>query len=487
MEWSAHGAAQSLGRTARLTLILLAVILPALSLNAQDEPLNRFGAVESFWLPEAACELGVGWERIIFDWAQHQPNSPNDWNTLNVDDRWLQAAQDCDREVVAVVKHTPAWATDGLPNAGVPRGLYLPVDDPGNLWAGFMRRAAEYYATRGVSRFIIWNEPDIPAGTYGFIFAGSLDDYFQLLKVASIAAHQGNPEARIHVAGTTYWHDVNNDRPLYVDRLLDRIAADPEAPAHGDYFDALTVHVYFRTDTVYDITRANIEALERHGMGDKEVWIVETNASPNLDPAWRVERPNWQITLEQQSAFLTQAAALGLAAGADRIAVYKLFDWSLPAGAESFGLIRADQTRRPAFDAWRTVITELEDVAEASLARVPEVNVVWLRYEESWGTLIAWSRTAEPVEFEISLVSRGRTTSAILIGSDGQELPLRSVDGNFRLVLPGAICNAVDGCAVGGQPVIFRFPELLSSTAIIVGGERKWIEFGPLQPLAPTA
>ena len=40
--------------------------------------------------------------------------------------------------------------------------------------------------------------------------------------------------------------------------------------------------------------------LDGYGLTDKHIWIDETNASPNLDPQWTVERPAWQITLEQQ-------------------------------------------------------------------------------------------------------------------------------------------------------------------------------------------
>lgn len=46
--------------------VLLALVAVA---QAQDavQPANRFGAVEAFLLPEQACALGLGWERIIFD------------------------------------------------------------------------------------------------------------------------------------------------------------------------------------------------------------------------------------------------------------------------------------------------------------------------------------------------------------------------------------------------------------------------------------
>ncbi len=178
-----------------LGLLLAFLLLNGVS-SVQAYERNPFGVIEGFWLPEEVCELGAGWERIIFDWAQHQPTSGEDWYTLNVDDRWLAAARECNREVVAIIKHTPQWATDGMAGPGVPHGLYLPVDDPGNLWANFMRRAAEYYAERGVRRFIIWNEPDISRDTYGFEYEGTLEDYAQLLKVAYLAAKQGNP-ARI--------------------------------------------------------------------------------------------------------------------------------------------------------------------------------------------------------------------------------------------------------------------------------------------------
>ncbi|MBZ0293083.1 MAG: hypothetical protein K8L99_11015, partial [Anaerolineae bacterium] len=62
-------------------LLLILLLLPVQGLQAQDE--NIFGIVEGFWLPEVTCDLGVGWERIIFDWSQHQPTCPEDWHTLN--------------------------------------------------------------------------------------------------------------------------------------------------------------------------------------------------------------------------------------------------------------------------------------------------------------------------------------------------------------------------------------------------------------------
>lgn len=436
-------------------LLLSLFTIPVAPLAAQETASgNIFGIVEGFWLPEDACEAGAGWERIIFSWAQHQPTGPDDWHTLNVDDRWLAAARDCDREVVALLKDTPEWATDGLAGPGVPRGLYLPVDDPGNVWANFVRRAAEYYAGRGVRRFIIWNEPDITRETYGFEFEGTLEDYAQLLKVAALAARRGNPDALIHVAGVTYWHDVNEGRRLYLDRLLEHLTADPEAAAHGYYFDAVTLHIYFRTDTVYQIVAETRALLERYGLGDKAIWVDETNASPNLDPEWPVTRPRWQITLDQQSAFLAQAVGLALAGGADAIGVYKFYDWSLPPGAEAFGLIRADGSRRPAFDTWRWLAADFRHIERAALARNERVSVVQLELAGGQTALLAWARGATPVELRIGATG----TQSFLYDQYGKMMTASPVAGAYSLSLPGAICNAADGCPVGGYVTVLVQP-----------------------------
>lgn len=419
----------------------------------QSASANPFGIIEGFLLPEAACEIGAGWERIIFDWAQHQPTGPDDWNTLNVDDRWLQAARDCDREVVAIVKHTPAWATDGTPGPGLPRGLALPVDDPGNVWAAFMRRAAEYYAPRGVRRFIIWNEPDITRETYGFEFEGTVEDYAQLVRVAYVAARQGNPDAIIQLAGTTYWHDVNAGRRLYLDRLLEILTADPDAAANDFYFDAITLHIYYRSETVWQITHEMRDLLAGYGLGDKHIWIVETNASPNLDPQWPVTRPNWQITLEQQAAYLIQAAALGLAAGADHIGVYKFWDWNLPPGAESFGLIRVDETRRPAFETWRFVTAQFAGVTGGAFARTETTDVVRLD-AGAQQIIVAWARSGLPAQIQI----KATDGEAQIADPYGMILRVRPFDDVYTLALAGAQCNEVDGCPVGGMPAVLIQP-----------------------------
>ena len=73
---------------------------------------------------------------------------------------------------------------------------------------------------------------------------------------------------------------------------------------------------------------------------------------------------------------LVEPSALALAAGAERIAVYKLYDQHLPEGGESFGLLRPDQTPRPAFTTWQTVAATFDDVhRRGSVARSVEIEL----------------------------------------------------------------------------------------------------------------
>jgi polysaccharide biosynthesis protein PslG len=441
--------------------LLLFLLLPVFT-SAQEAPPdpNRFGIVEGFWFPEQTCALGVGWERIIFDWSQHQPNGADDWYTLNVDDRWLVAADACNREVVALLKHTPAWATDGTAGVGVPRGLNLPIDDPDNLWANFIRRTVDYYASRGVSHYIIWNEPDIDSTTYGYEFEGTLEDYAQLLKVAYLVAKETNPAAVIHLAGTTYWHDVNEGREPYMTRLVEYLVAQPEAAEHAYYFDVLSLHLYFKTDSVYEIVTEMREILDSNGLVDKAIWINETNAAPTVDPAWPVNRPVFNLNLQQQAHFLVQASVLSLAAGAERIAVYKLYDQALAEGGESFGILSPrDASPRPAFATWAMIAERFNDVQSATLYQSETLDLVHLVHTNGQQSIVAWTRTAEETTIEIIASS----DKAYRIDYLGSKSIIRPENGVYRLTLFPALCEEGEGCFLGGETIIIVQPNAATS------------------------
>jgi hypothetical protein len=424
-------------------LVPLLLVVPQRAARAAEPP--RFGIVEAFWSPQQAADLGAEWERILFYWSEIQPEGPDDWNTLHVMEEWLRDGEAADREIIGLIKHTPPWATDGAIYSGVPRGLYLPLDDPDNLWAGFVRRLADYYSVRGIHRWIIWNEPDIDVGVYGNEFEGSIEDYYRLLQVAYLVMKERDPQVTIHLAGLTYWHDIAAGREQYLDRFLRVVTADPEAAPHNHYFDVLSLHIYFRTETVPAVI-AEMDAIQRqHGLA-KPIWINETNAAPTLDPLWPVDRPAFTVDLEQQAWFLVQAQALAFAAGVESIGVYKFSDVLVEPGGESFGLLRADFSERPAFAAQRTTIRLLRGFSAVSAASTADYHLVTFSHPDRV-TRILWSRGPSALTIRLPVLG----SSARLIDASGSELPLATSAGAYELALGGARCY--DACIIGGPPL----------------------------------
>jgi len=342
---------------------------------------------------------------------------------------------------VGLLKNTPAWATDGEPFSGVPRGLYLPVDDPDNLWAGYVRKVVEYYAPRGVHHWIVWNEPEIDAGVYGHEFSGTPADYFQLLKVAYLVAKKEDPQSVIHLAGWSYWHD-----PQWLDKFLRVATADPDAATNNTYFDVVTLHIYFRVETVEQLINETWDIQERYGIR-KPIWVNETNASPNLDPLWPVERPSFQVDLEQQAWYVVQAHALAYGAQAARVGVYKLLDILLPPGGESFGILRPDGSRRPAFDAYQTTVRYLSGFTYP-VGRQQTRNFYSFTFNRPEGvTRVLWARRDVAVTVHVPALA----DEALLVSATGEEAPLRAANGFYQVRLGGARCTPE--CDIGGPPV----------------------------------
>ncbi|MDX1416094.1 MAG: hypothetical protein R3293_17995 [Candidatus Promineifilaceae bacterium] len=439
-------------KASRLFLLFFTICLLAIGFLAIRVEVNslqedvpavdpRFGAIESFWAADEAAELGVGWERILFYWNEIQPEDADDWNTLHVLEEWLVEAEKQDRIVVGLLKNTPAWATDDEPFSGVPRGLYLPPDHPSNLWANYIRRIVQYYGPRGVHNWIIWNEPEIEPGVYGHEFGGTVEDYARLLEVAYLVAKEHDPQAVIHLAGYSYWHD-----PAYLEQLFEVITDNPDARDHNHYFDVISLHIYFRVETVAELVRQTDEIQEKYGL-EKPIWVNETNAAPNLDPWWPVERPQFQIDLDQQAWYIIQAHALGFGAGAERIGVYKLIDILLPEGGESFGILRPDYSPRPAYLAYKATIDNLSGFQQPVDVQ-EERDYFVATFERPQGiTRVLWARRDRAVTLKVPAL----VDSAFLVNFLGEQQGISADNGFFTLTLEGARCR--ESCDIGGPPV----------------------------------
>jgi hypothetical protein len=428
-----------------LILCVTTAVLPGATRSAAAVPSDiRFGAVEAYHAPVAAGQAGVAWQRVRFHWAEIQAGGEGSWDDGDFPDAVLARELAAGRQVVGLLIGLPAWANEN----SIPRGLYLSHTDPTNTWATFVRTVVGRYAGR-IDHWILWNEPDVwdpnhPGHTWG----GTLEDFVQLMRVGYVTAKETNPGAVIHLAAVTHWWDAAYGRQLYFQRFLDAVAADPNAAADNYFFDVATLHLYFQPHLIFDITSYYYGLMNAHGFW-KPIWIVETNAAPSMDPAWPVANPRFHVSLEEQAAFMPQALALGMAAGAQRIAVYKMADTAgdVAANPEPFGLVRADGSCRPAFSTFQLATTMLAGATRVIRDQWDEVGQVTV--EQPGGTTtVLFSRVPGPRVAQVP--ANGPT--AILVDMWGNRQSVSAANGVFTIELPAAPCSqaAGDYCIIGG-------------------------------------
>jgi len=429
---------------ASISLFLISLFVSGATMGvAQVPPPDpRFGVVDAYVNSAAATEAGAGYTRITFRWDVIQPGGVDDWKPANVPDPFIDAELAAGREVVAVLMGTPAWATaDGSDSPkAVPDMSY---------WERFVRRMAQQYQGR-IRHWIIWNQPDVSDVNHpGNTWTGSEEDYYRLLKTAYQTIKGVDPTLQVHVAGLTYFWDQEHGQRQYLERLLDLVVADPEAAANGYFFDAVVYHLYFDPRQTLEVTGEVQGMLGARGVMAKEIWINQTNAPPSEDPGGAVDAaPGFRVTLEEQSAFVIQEYALAFGGGANRVAFYKLRDDDGDQRSlEAYGLLRADDSRRPAFDAYQVVTTYLRDFRAVGWQRLDDVYAVTFD-RGGTTTTVLWTMNRAPTRLTINAIA----PQATLVDELGNTTALDASGGTYTLDLPGAICTEETNCFIGGAP-----------------------------------
>ncbi len=450
-------------------LALTAVFTINISTSAQsDSPSSPFGVIESYEAADQAGDLNIGWTRIQFHWGELQPDGADEWQN-SVTDAQIDAELHAKREVTGLLIGIPDWARG---EDDLPQGLWLTHDDPDNLWAVFVRQIIEKYDGR-ITHWTIWNEPDIEESELAHTWDGSVDDFAQLQRVAYLVAKEVNPDTIIHLPAFTYWADETAGREQYMARLLDSIIADPEAEAHNYYFDVATAHIYFQPDQIYTLLHFFQEIMMDRGM-DKPIWLAEMNAPPMNDQYWIVENPTLTVGLHEQANFIPQAMASAMAAGAERIAIFKLKDTESDklANPEPFGLLRRDGSRRPAFYAYRTATTLLANGETAVRERWDGVGQIRID-QPSLGqsTTLLFSRL--PITQTAKIPATAARAYLRDINGTRADNDIFAHGGFFTVDLPPSTCYQPIGdyCMIGGEVAYLiqeRDPSLPTATLTAV-------------------
>ncbi|MEY4233190.1 MAG: hypothetical protein RL635_157, partial [Chloroflexota bacterium] len=212
----------------------------------------------------------------------------------------------------------------------------------------------------------------------------------------------------------------------------------------------LSMHIYFRTESVSEIIGIHQNLLRNAGMA-KPIWVNELNAPPmdDLQSPW--PEPRVALTLQQQADFIWQAVALSFSSGAERVSIYRLADiLKPPAGHEPYGLFRVDGSPRPAALAYQQAIRLLSGFTTVAQARSAAVQVVVFNRPGSV-TRVLWARGGNAVT--VRLRQTPGTQSAQLFNALGEEQALPA-GRLYRLVLAPASREPHHQYAVGGTPLI---------------------------------
>jgi hypothetical protein len=468
---------------AAVLAVALVAILVAPARGAERDP--RFGAVDAFFDSARADELGVAWSRVLFPWQRVQRVGAHEWWPA-IDETYINEEVRRGRKLVGVLVNTPDWAATNTTRAytSPPRNLDLPVDHPDNYWAAYVKRTASAYRGR-VDTWIVWNEPDIWDPHHpGYTWSGTVEEFYLLQKVAYRAARLGNPDAKVLMPGMTYWWDRRADRPQYFERLLDVAARDPEAPANGWFFDAAVLQLYNEPPLLYEAPLQYRAAMARHGV-DKPIWINETNLAPWDDFVRPLTREHWRGDAGEQASFVIQAYAMALAAGVDRISIYKLKDeseWEY--GWEAYGTVGYDRAPRQLFNALRMIHGLYAGAGPGTVSSVSGVHAVTLR-RPGGRIVVVWSKEPRAAAVQLGAIA----TTALVYDRDGVQRTVAAVGGQYALDLGPATLNTApdrpDHYLLGGAPLIVvedgPYAEARLTATMYGGLEDPRAAFGPLQ------
>ncbi|MFN8535589.1 MAG: hypothetical protein U0556_18790 [Dehalococcoidia bacterium] len=438
-----------------VAVVLAGLLLPAFAAAAPppSKPTGKFGAIDAFRAGGLASEAGLSWQRVSFLWNGLQPSGPGDWNAFYFPDKDLNAELESGRTIVGLLMGPPAWANGTGRASDLPKNFALAPDDPNNLWTAYVSKVVSTYKGR-IDTWIIWNEPDIWDPNFAiYSWSGTVTDYYRLVKRGYLAAKAANPNATIAIGGQTYWWDKKYNRELFFKRFLDVGAGDETAATNGFYFDALVLHLYNDPSTLYDVPVYYKQLMAAYGL-DKPVWINETNAVPHDDPQSPLPRSDYRLSLDEQASYAIQAAANALAAGVERIGFYKMRDDpGYGPGAEPYGLVSADGTPKPIYEAVKTA-AKLFDRAGAA-TRSLEKGVTRVTFTKpGLRTTVLWNTSPAPAVYSLPASS----SDAQLVDKFGKTRTIKPQGGVYFIELPPATANTVPGepatYLVGGSPMI---------------------------------
>ena len=446
-------------------------------------PDGRAGACYSFYYdpPEGpdrpfirmVLDAGSRWDRFDFIWPNIEETN-NSW-TFGAYDTLVDDLDAVGMNMVGILLWTPDWtATDGQPGlslpgfdqrpsgwyapvardglaplapqavsaaASPPQGLYLAWDDPNNHWGDYVYTVVSRYKDR-VQHWEMWNEPE-----WSYFWTGTSTDYAQLLKVGYQATKAACPDCTVLFGGLHYW-----ENPDFYKWVLSTLGDDPDAAQNNHFFDVMSVHLYSRSSSIYDVVTGIRSGMSEHNVGDHPIWLTETGV-PVWDDALVDPHPtkyDYSATQEEAAAYVIQSYANAWAADVERYFFFRTHDADM---GEYFGLIRNDHSLRPAYTAYQVATSYLISPTFVTRELTGSHRSVTL-----WGTprgkvSVLWNNAPDTGVYTLPAT----LPTATFVDRLGVTETVTATAGAYTFTLPGATANLVSNendYIIGGDPLI---------------------------------
>jgi len=340
----------------------------------------------------------------------------------------------------------PSWMKDG----GVWKPEWQSIDARNDWFADYVGRAVAYCATKGVTHYEIWNEPNL-----GYFWGWGTDKYCELLEKAYTAAKAHDPNCVILNGGMPGIPGAFNSG--IGDRLIDGVS-------NGSY-DILAGHYYrgwggyspeHPKNNMYEGFK---QATARASVVGKPTWDTESDYGFFYQSEW--QSMNWYA---RQMVYM-------LAAGVDQITVYAFASAKEKLGYTStwwhnfFGMLANSQIPTFTYDNWPSKTDYRNSIDCFVYTPLPRYPAYSAAVHELVGAT-SWTETNLPDD-NIALVYQK--------GNDVRAVCWRGGEDYFEFA-----DEFVGGLQISLQPVAMRdvFGNPVSSTVIPVGPSPVYVDFG---------
>ena len=244
-----------------------------------------------------------------------------------------------------------------------------------------------------INSYEIWNEPNLDNPVWG-AWVGTMQQYFELLRKSSGKIKLADKSAKISNGGLAGidLHDVDMLRSYTYD--------DGTHPI--DYLDIINVHYYsgrsspdiatVNSNVQRDSDAKGIQTYEEslHMLNDwrvvnninKQIWLTETGYDTGGPRG---------VNEQLQAAWLPRDILIALSAGIDKVFVYRE-KGSSPSLYAASGLVRDDNSLKPAWFTYATLIRQIGSAEKGIRLPFPDDNIrlyAWRKNDKL--LLTAWT------------------------------------------------------------------------------------------------